>query len=265
MPWRWSGMALLLDNPNSHTWDRAAHPPPLQHLGQRLPSQLGIGRDCLGKVVGRRVVPWGKGNWAAEESQHGERQGRSSWHRERHLRGAGIEASGKGASLRRVSVRKPSVMDGKRAWMQGTSCDSAMGKGSCSYWGFYDSPVSLRHFFILVQKYYGIMNLDFYSCFNLLIKDYCREKSCLFCVETLHNIFSHCKTLLIRDLLAQKSVGPFCCFWFQLQLRQSLFGYLQAMVCGTRQITSQKTTQAIQRPGPIWIVWGEDQWEFWNH
>lgn len=74
------------------------------------------------------------------------------------------------------------------------------------------------------------MNLDFYSSFNLLIKDYCREKSCLFCVETLDNFSSHCKMLLMRDLPAQKSsLGPFYSFWFQLQLRHSQFGYLQVL------------------------------------
>lgn len=76
MPWRWSGMALPLDNPNSHTSDTELHVPTLQHLGQSVPSQLGIGRDFLGKVVGEGDDPWGKGNWAPEQSQRGETQGR---------------------------------------------------------------------------------------------------------------------------------------------------------------------------------------------
>ena len=51
---------------------------------------------------------------------------------------------------------------------------------------------------------YVPMNLDFYSCFDLLLKDYYREKTCLFCVETLNNLgfFQPVIMLLIRVLLA---------------------------------------------------------------
>lgn len=169
-------------------------------------SQLGIDRDCLGKVVGRRRWSLGKGKFASRPEPEWEKTTEGA-----HNAGKGIwevqalKQIGREFLWGHFPVRKPSVTDGKQAWIQRTSCDSAVDKCSCSYWGFfYDCPVSSRYLCILVQKYYGIMNPDFYSYFNLLIKDYYREKSCLFCVETLDNFFSHCKMLLIRDLLAQK-------------------------------------------------------------
>lgn len=51
---------------------------------------------------------------------------------------------------------------------------------------FYDHPVCLRHFCILVMlrniMTYVLMNLKLLSCFDLLWKDYWTEKTCLFFV-----------------------------------------------------------------------------------
>lgn len=119
----------------------------LQCLGERLPSQLGIDRDCLGKAEksGEKEMILEKGKWGSRRK--GKDKERSTKCREGHLRGAGIEVKGKGSFFEDSSQSESQwVMENKpefrepAAILQWTKVVVNLGF-------FCDYPVSSRHFF----------------------------------------------------------------------------------------------------------------------